>query len=294
MKTAEFCAAAGWLEHVDGTAGGAGFARHVDRIGGDHQRIGVRQEIRIRVVAGHVPQDAWLACGRYVDRADQPLVRSPGRRDHETRAEGRERAECGLQPVVVGIGEAVDAVPAAEHNRHARLRQPGDRLGHAGAQAAETRGGEAVRRGRRRDDVGATAAIMRRHPDQVGRVRTGLGILQHDRESTWTSKAAQAADIGDAGAAGGDRNGGPRRGELAAGLAESVARRDGSPGRRRLPYPARRDVLHLVVEAERVGDAARLHVHAGLAVGDDPARQARHWPSRRCTGRRRVAFHAPV
>ena len=48
-------------------------------------------------------------------------------------------------------------------------------------------------------------------------------------------------------------------------------------GRHRPPWrqqPAdarRRHVLHVVVEAQRIGDAARLHVHAGRARREDPA-----------------------
>jgi len=30
------------------------------------------------------------------------------------------------------------------------------------------------------------------------------------------------------------------------------------------------DFLHLIVEAKGIGDAARLHDHSGLSIGDDP------------------------
>ena len=49
----------------------------------------------------------------------------------------------------------------------------------------------------------------------------------------------------------------------------------GPHGASSLKMPLRRHALHFVVETQRVGDPARLRVHAGEPRGDDPRAAAR-------------------
>ncbi len=176
--------------------------------------------------------------------------------------------------VVLGA-KLVDLVLAAEDDGDARPRQRGDVGWQLLAQAREPLGGEAVRRGERGDDVRPAQAIVLRHPDDVGDTQP-RAVVEHDDGERLGRAPAQRAHVGHAqlrpSAMATSGHGGAK---MRAGFAEALRRGDRPPRRQQLEDALRTHRLHLVVETERIGDAARLRVHAGGARGEDPRAAAR-------------------
>ena len=83
----EFFGTAGWGEDVNRFAGGACLAAHVDAVGGDDESISMGEEIRIGIVAGAVPNDAWSIGGRIANLRQQPVGGAARGRDEEGGAE---------------------------------------------------------------------------------------------------------------------------------------------------------------------------------------------------------------
>src|SRR5262249_26465828 len=133
-------------------------------------------------------------------------------------------------------------------------------------QTIQPRGAETMRRREREDDIGAAPAIVLRHPDEVGAVRSGLGILAEHGEDPPAAAPLQGADDGHGLPTGAAAEGRPGLAEQ--GIDEAPTR--WRPGRKRPTRPARRDLLHLDRHAERLGNTLGYGQMPGAAVEDDP------------------------
>ena len=239
------------------------------------------EKIAVRIGPLPVPQDAREVAGRGLDHIKQALVRAPRRRDQEADAKRAERFQRACKARVVLVAELVDRILAPEDHAHPRARQRRNRRRNRLAQLLDTGGRKAVRRRQRREDVVPAQAVVVGHPDHVGRPEPGLGVLHHHAEHLRSRPSAQRPHVGNAAAPQRDGDIRPGRRKTRAGLTEALGRIDRRPGGTEAPYPLGRDVLHLIVETQGGSDAFRLHIHPGLAGGDDPRPQPRQGAANR-------------
>ena len=248
-------------------AGRRRFADHVGAVAGHQHRVGQRQHRGIGVVAGAVPQEAVAEV--FAHGGGQLRRRAARRRRHDREALRADGAQGLAHAGEIASREMLRAAGAAERHRAARRcqrREP--RIGR-GARRRKLGGGEWVRRGQRRDDVGAAQRVMLGNPDQVHLAARPARVLQEHREHV-RPRPLPGAHIGHGDAAAGDDEVGRGAGEGC-----GVARVDRPPGREPAVEVARRDAAHLVVRAERLDDAERVDLVTDAAGAEDERAQAR-------------------
>ncbi len=112
---------------------------------------------------------------------------------------------------------------------------------------------------------------MLRHGDEIDCFRARAWILDHDREGRRAGQPADCANIGDAVPPGRKHEVRPGRGKAAAGAPDTVLRIRRPPWREQGPLSPRRHVLEGNCDAERLSHPQHLHIHADLAVRDQPS-----------------------
>jgi hypothetical protein len=262
------------LEDQDGNPGRGGLADHVEGIRGRHDRIREGEEPDIGIVAAAVPEEAVVPSRQGGERLPQGRGRAARGRHHQAGAARGQRCQALQESGDILLREPVMTAVASHQHRDpgvGKVRQPG--IG-PGAGLLQTLRRDPMGRRQGVEDVRAPQAVVDRRPDEVGRPRSGAGILEKHRIGAPAGGTLHEPEIGHRAAAGGDEQVREGRHEGAVVGAGSLARVDRPPGHQPGEGSAGSHPADLGLEAERLGDAQGLQFVPGLAVGEHPGGQA--------------------
>ncbi len=200
------------------------------------------------------------------------LAGAPRHRDGEAEAALRQPGELARQHIEPPLGQAVDAVAAADQHRRQRPRQFLELGGETPRALGQLFRRDAMHRAQCPEHVGALHRIVARRHHQIGAAPGEARVLDLHPEDAAAAGALGGQRRRHRHVAAGDQNVGPGRFKT---VARGIERRERvEPELRTQIPPGRADLEHLLDKrpAQRLGQAQHLAGHADLAVINRPHR----------------------